>query len=248
MGCAQRSTRPTRSRHHQRADRRRHRRARPPWQCGHRAREGRERRRRRSHATARTIDARGRVLAPGFIDMHSHSDMPLVTDGNAQSKIRQGVTTEVIGESGSIAPRRANRWRSGGGRRGPTSTGYFGVLEKNGIAVNLLSYIGLGTVRELVIGEGDRPATAAEIKAMQALVAAAMKQGRVRCLDRPDLSAQRLREPRGTRRAVIRGGADGRAARVTPALRRRQAARRHRGDPRRRRAQPSSRCTSSTSR
>jgi N-acyl-D-amino-acid deacylase len=124
----------------------------------------------------RTIDARGRVLAPGFIDMHSHSDMPLVTDGNAQSKIRQGVTTEVIGESGSIAPRRA----SPGDSAAVTWTdfnGYFGVLEKNGIAVNLISYIGLGTVRELVIGEGDRPATAAEIKAMQALVAAAMTQG-----------------------------------------------------------------------
>ena len=55
----------------------------------------------------RVIDAKGRVVAPGFIDMHSHSDMPLVTDGNAQSKIRQGVTTEVIGESGSIAPQTA---------------------------------------------------------------------------------------------------------------------------------------------
>ena len=52
---------------------------------------------------ARTIDASGRIVAPGFIDMHSHSDMPLLTDGNGQSKIRQGVTTEVIGESGSVA-------------------------------------------------------------------------------------------------------------------------------------------------
>jgi N-acyl-D-aspartate/D-glutamate deacylase len=45
-------------------------------------------------------------VAPGFIDMHSHSDMPLITDGNGQSKIRQGVTTEVIGESDSVAPRK----------------------------------------------------------------------------------------------------------------------------------------------
>ena len=125
---------------------------------------------------ARTIDARGRVLAPGFIDMHSHSDMPLVTDGNAQSKIRQGVTTEVIGESDSVAPRRA-----GDGESGAASwtdfNGYFGVLERNGIAVNLLSYIGLGTVRELVVGSENRSATAADVKAMQAMVAAAMKQG-----------------------------------------------------------------------
>ena len=55
---------------------------------------------------ARTIDAKGRTVAPGFIDLHSHSDMPLITDGNGQSKIRQGVTTEVIGESGSVAPAR----------------------------------------------------------------------------------------------------------------------------------------------
>lgn len=124
---------------------------------------------------SRTIDAKGRVLAPGFIDVHSHSDMPLVTDGNAPSKIRQGVTTEVIGESGSVAPR-----RPGAAQDGAAWTdfdGYFRLLETRGIAVNLLSYIGLGTVRELVVGEDNRPASAAEIKAMQDLVTAAMKQG-----------------------------------------------------------------------
>ena len=105
--------------------------------------------------------------------MHSHSDMPLVTDGNASSKIRQGVTTEVIGESDSIAPRKS----AGGAATWTDFTGYFSTLEKNGIAVNLLSYVGLGTVRELVIGEGDRPATAAEITSMQEIVTTAMKQG-----------------------------------------------------------------------
>jgi N-acyl-D-amino-acid deacylase len=124
-------------------------------------------------AATRTIDARGRVLAPGFIDMHSHSDMPLVTDGRAASKIRQGVTTEVIGESDSIAPRK----QPGGAAAWTDFSGYFSTLEKNGIAVNLLSYVGLGTVRELVIGSDDRPATPAEITAMQAIVAEAMKQG-----------------------------------------------------------------------
>jgi N-acyl-D-amino-acid deacylase len=122
---------------------------------------------------SRVIDAKGRVVAPGFIDTHSHSDMPLVTDGNAQSKIRQGVTTEVIGESGSIAPQPS-----------PTAdqpwtdfAGYFGVLEKQGIAVNLLSYIGLGTVRELVVGGADRAPTADELTKMQGIVSAAMQQG-----------------------------------------------------------------------
>lgn len=52
----------------------------------------------------KTIDAKGKVVAPGFIDMHSHSDLLLLEDGNAPSKVRQGVTTEVLGEGNSIAP------------------------------------------------------------------------------------------------------------------------------------------------
>ena len=94
-------------------------------------------------------------MAPGFIDLHSHSDMPLITDGNGQSKIRQGVTTEVIGESGSVAPRKAasetQPWTD--------FDGYFAALQKNGISPNLLSYIGTGTVREIVIGDEDKKAT-----------------------------------------------------------------------------------------
>jgi N-acyl-D-amino-acid deacylase len=120
----------------------------------------------------RTIDAKGRTLAPGFIDMHSHSDMPLVTDGNAQSKIRQGVTTEVIGESDSVAPRTPSE-------NAPWSdfTGYFALLEKQGISVNLLSYLGLGSVREAVVGEADRKPTAAELVKMKSLVSTMMDQG-----------------------------------------------------------------------
>jgi N-acyl-D-amino-acid deacylase len=126
-----------------------------------------------SGTATRTIDAGGKVVAPGFIDLHSHSDIPLLTDGNGQSKIRQGVTTEVIGESGSVAPRQAasedSPWTD--------FAGYFGALEKNGIAVNLLSYVGLGTVRELVIGEEDKAATPDDITKMQGVVTAAMQQG-----------------------------------------------------------------------
>ena len=122
---------------------------------------------------ARTIDAKGRTVAPGFIDLHSHSDMPLVTDGNGQSKIRQGVTTEVIGESGSVAPRK----EASSTAAWTDFNGYFGAIEKGGISPNLLSYVGLGTVREMVIGEDDRKATAAEIQSMQKVVLAAMDQG-----------------------------------------------------------------------
>ncbi len=134
-----------------------------------------------SGTATRTIDAKGRTLAPGFIDMHSHSDMPLVTDGNGQSKIRQGVTTEVIGESGSVAPRKALSERAAGEAGGTRVegwtdfAGYFAAIEKGGISPNLLSYVGLGTVRELVIGEDDRKATAAEITSMQQLVTRVME-------------------------------------------------------------------------
>jgi len=121
----------------------------------------------------RTIDAGGRVLAPGFIDLHSHSDTPLVVDGNAHSKIRQGVTTEVVGESDSVAPRKtasaAAPWTD--------FAGYFAHLERNGISVNLLSYVGLGTVRAAVVGEEDRGATDQELTAMERLVGDALAQG-----------------------------------------------------------------------
>ena len=121
---------------------------------------------------ARTIDAHGLVLAPGFIDPHSHSDFALLTDGNAESKIRQGVTTEVIGESGSVAPQTpsANRpWND--------FAGYFAAVEKSKIAVNLLSYVGLGQVREYVMGNDERAPAADELAKMTASVADAMKQG-----------------------------------------------------------------------
>ena len=126
-----------------------------------------------SGTATRTIDARGRTVAPGFIDLHSHSDMPLITDGNGQSKIRQGVTTEVIGESGSVAPRKA----PSASATWTDFNGYFAALEKGGISPNVLSYIGTGTVRELVIGEADKQATPKDITAMQEIVKTAMAQG-----------------------------------------------------------------------
>jgi len=121
---------------------------------------------------ARTIDAGGRVLAPGFIDPHSHSDYALLTDGNAESKIRQGVTTEVIGESGSVAPQKPTPERGWS-----DFAGYFAAIERSKIAVNLLSYVGLGQVREFVMGNDERAPTSDELSKMTALVADAMRQG-----------------------------------------------------------------------
>jgi N-acyl-D-amino-acid deacylase len=120
----------------------------------------------------RTIDAGGRVLAPGFIDPHSHSDFALLTDGKAESKIRQGVTTELIGESGSVAPQQATAERNW-----TDFAGYFAAVERSKISVNLLSHVGLGQVREFVMDNEDRAPTSAELARMTGLVADAMRQG-----------------------------------------------------------------------
>src|SRR2546422_3857835 len=96
----------------------------------------------------REIDARGLVVSPGFIDMHSHSDFLLLEDGNAQSKIRQGVTTEVLGEGSSAGPYQGKlvaRKLSAGGRAAQWTTlgGYFDAVLHAGVAVNVVSYVGL---------------------------------------------------------------------------------------------------------
>src|SRR6516164_2332420 len=96
----------------------------------------------------RTIDARGLVVAPGFIDMHSHSDLLLLEDGHAQSKVRQGVTTEVLGEGNSAAPQKGKRAPAKESddektARWATLREYFDALEKSGISVNVASYVGL---------------------------------------------------------------------------------------------------------
>ena len=99
----------------------------------------------------RVIDARGLIVAPGFVDMHSHSDMTLLEDGSAQSKIRQGVTTEILGEDTSAGPAKGKRPPRSVKHGGDTLTwttlgGYFDTLERQGIAVNVASYVGLGTL------------------------------------------------------------------------------------------------------
>src|SRR5438552_1397058 len=96
----------------------------------------------------REIDAKGLVVAPGFIDMHSHSDYLLLEDGHAQSKIRQGVTTEVLVEGRSAGPNQGKlRPRRVTVRGRPvewtTLGGYFDALERAGVAVNVASYVGL---------------------------------------------------------------------------------------------------------
>jgi N-acyl-D-aspartate/D-glutamate deacylase len=130
----------------------------------------------------RTIDARGLVVAPGFIDMHSHSDFLLLQDGAAQSKVRQGVTTEVLGEGTSAGPYQGKlppRTVTVAGKLTSWTTlgGYFDAVERAGVAPNVVSYVGLDNVWQCVMGKSFARPTAAETDRMKALVEEAMKDG-----------------------------------------------------------------------
>jgi N-acyl-D-amino-acid deacylase len=128
---------------------------------------------------ARTIDAPGRIVAPGFIDLHTHSDMPLLADGTAQSKVRQGVTLDVLGESTTVAPRDGLKDDGGDGVRPDwtTFTGYFQRLERQGISMNVISHVSAEQARRVVLGYDPRPATPAELDRIKKLVARSMEEG-----------------------------------------------------------------------
>jgi N-acyl-D-aspartate/D-glutamate deacylase len=130
----------------------------------------------------REIDARGLVVAPGFIDMHSHSDFTLLEDGLAQSKIRQGVTTEVLGEGSSAAPYVGKLTPpatkvNGKTVRWTTLSGYFEVVESAGVSTNVATFVGLGQVWECVMGKSHVRPTPAQLDEMKELVEQAMKEG-----------------------------------------------------------------------
>jgi N-acyl-D-amino-acid deacylase len=140
---------------------------------------------------ARVIDGAGMVVAPGFIDMHSHSDYTLLVDGTAQSKVRQGVTTEILGEADSAGPivgpaveefekSSAPLSQKGGLKRDWTTLGqYFARVERQGVSVNIASYVGSGQVWEDVLGNVNRRPTAEEMEKMKALVEQAMRDGAI---------------------------------------------------------------------
>jgi N-acyl-D-amino-acid deacylase len=133
-------------------------------------------------AAKREIDAKGLVVAPGFIDMHSHSDYLLLEDGNAQSKVRQGVTTEVLGEGTSAGPNQGKRPPHAAVVDGKTVhwttlAGYFETVERAGVSVNVVSYIGLDNVWQAVMGNSFERPTAAQVDEMKSLVDEAMKDG-----------------------------------------------------------------------
>ena len=128
------------------------------------------------------IDAAGLIVAPGFIDMHSHSDFVLLEDGDGQSKIRQGVTTEILGEGGSAGPYQAKLEAHAEVVRGEeirwsTLGGYFKAVEKAGISPNIASYVGLNNVWQSVMGTSHARPSPEQIVAMQGLVDEAMREG-----------------------------------------------------------------------
>src|SRR6202049_947728 len=136
-------------------------------------------------ARARTIDAQGKVVAPGFIDMLGQSELTILVDPRLPSKIYQGITTEITGEGGSAAPLndaiiQADRasydhyhltpdWR--------TLREYFTRLERQGMGINLASYVGATEVRRMVLGDDDKQPTPEQLDQMKALVRQAMQDG-----------------------------------------------------------------------
>jgi N-acyl-D-amino-acid deacylase len=138
-------------------------------------------------SAARVIDARGKVVAPGFIDMLGQSELTILIEPSLPSKVFQGITTQITGEGGSVAPLneailKADRetfahyqvkpdWR--------TFKEYFRRLEQQGIGVNTASYVGATQVRRVVLGEANCQPTAAQLEQMRALVREAMRDGAV---------------------------------------------------------------------
>ncbi len=118
----------------------------------------------------RTVDVSGLIVAPGFIDLHTHTD--LLGNPLAESKIRQGVTLDIMGESSTVAPRDGlndEPW--------DTFTGYFDRLHEQGISMNIISHVSEGQIRRVVKGYDTTPATPQEMQQMIALLERSLKEG-----------------------------------------------------------------------
>jgi N-acyl-D-amino-acid deacylase len=131
------------------------------------------------------LDARGLAVAPGFINMLSWSNESLLADGRSQSEIRQGVTTQVMGEGWSMGPvndaikkrMKAEQTDIRFEIEWTTLADYLRWLERVKVSTNVASFIGAGTIREYVVGLDDRKATPAELKRMCQLVEREMRDG-----------------------------------------------------------------------
>ena len=131
------------------------------------------------------FDAKGLSIAPGFINMLSWANETLIADGRSQSDLRQGVTLEVMGEGSSMGPWSPSMIEEEITSQGiikypiawSTLSGYMAYLERKGIATNIASFVGNGTLRRYVIGYDNRQATSDEIVQMQSLLAQEMQEG-----------------------------------------------------------------------
>ena len=139
---------------------------------------------------AQVLDAAGLCISPGFIDMHTHSDLSLVEDPRGQSKIRQGVTTELVGQCGfspfpirgkySSIPQASLDTTYTTTMRGVDWTdlaGYAARVNAQGSSINIAPLVGHVPVRAAIMGYENRPPTADELQAMRRLLAEMMEQG-----------------------------------------------------------------------
>lgn len=133
-------------------------------------------------SAAKTIDAAGRIVSPGFIDLLGQSEGSVLTDPRVEGKVRQGVTTEVTGEGwspGPVAEASAAERRAAGRPAWSTLGEYFDVLEGRGSAINFAIFMGATNARSIVIGNIDRAPTADEMTRMEALVEEGMRDGAI---------------------------------------------------------------------
>jgi N-acyl-D-aspartate/D-glutamate deacylase len=138
-------------------------------------------------ARAHTVDAHGLVVAPGFIDMLGQSELSILVEPRVPSKIFQGITTEITGEGNSVAPLNDSIIRSdreiyahyGVTPDWRTLRQYFARLGKQGIGINLATYVGATSVRRMVLGDEDRQPTPQQLDEMKALVEESMRAGAV---------------------------------------------------------------------
>ncbi|HOH08070.1 MAG TPA: D-aminoacylase [bacterium] len=133
------------------------------------------------------IDAKGLAVSPGFVDVHTHTDLHLLAEPRAESKIHQGVTLEIGGNCGdSVFPLTSTgrrevqeEWRREYGIEAGWSdlAGFFEVLGKKGSALNYATLIGHSTIRSVAMGAADRPPAGAELEAMKGHLLCALEQG-----------------------------------------------------------------------
>lgn len=129
-------------------------------------------------AATTTIDAKGRIVSPGFIDLLGQSQMSVLTDPSLEAKVRQGVTTEVTGEGASPGPilktddeDQKRPWQTLGD--------YLDIIDRQGSAINFALLVGASNPRRMVIGDIDRAPTADEMRQMEAIIEQAMRDGAI---------------------------------------------------------------------